>query len=288
MEINPMALTHGRYYQQSIWLGGNGRPRRYRTQYWGQTYEWLQEQHAAERQAREEARREARRLEAEQRAAYHTEEAFGRLLDDAVAYALGRAGYSRISRGPWRRRAPVKGIDAPEMTPEVLAEIKVAAKAARSGEKADLVKLRELGRLYPDAVIEATVGDPAELAKMAIFEQYRNAPAAGEGIDLKLVRLAEELAGPDPTPARKLCAQVASYAHCEYWLIQMAATQHDWTSPYQVRRLDSAQSRYLKAIKTLAAVTRLERAKLPVVRATQVNINVTPPPEPETTALPDF
>jgi hypothetical protein len=255
----------------------------------------LEEEHAAERQAREEARREARRLEAKQRAAYHTEEAFGRLLDAAVAHELGRAGYSRISRGPWRRRCPVKEIDAPGMTPEerarVMGEIKAAAKAARSGEKADLVRLRELGRLYPDAVIEATVGDPAMLARTAIFHQYQDAPAAGEGVELLLDRLATELAGPDPTPARRLCAQVASFCHVEYWLVQMTATQHNWSSPYQVRRLDSAQARYLKAVKTLTAISRLERARPPAVRATQVNINVPPAaitPEPEAPSLPDF
>jgi hypothetical protein len=287
-----MAFTHGKYYQQHIWLGGNGRPRKYRTQYWGRTYEWLAEEHAAERQAREEARREARRLEAEQRAAYHTEEAFGRLLDAAVAHELGRVGYSRISRGPWRRRAPMKGIDAPLLTPEQVAavagEIEAAAKAARSGDKAALAKLRELGATYPDAVIKATIGDPAQLARTAILHQYRNAPAAGEGVELKLDRLATELAGPDPTPARRLVAQIAAFAHVEYWLIQMTATQHDWSSPYQVRRLDSAQARYLKAVKTLTAISRLERARPPAVRATQVNIHVAPPPEPESPAIADF
>jgi hypothetical protein len=290
-----MALTHGKYYQQSIWLGGNGRPRRYRTQYWGRTYEWLQELHAAERREREEAAREARRLEEEQRAAYRTEAALGKLLDDLLARELGRIGYSRLSRGPWRWRTPMKAVERPEPTSErrmaAAAEIAAAALVARSGDKAALAKLRDLGSEFPDEVIAAVGGDPAGLARTALLAQLWGQPASQDGVELKLSRLTRELEGEDPSPVRRLCAQVAAYAHVEFWLLQTMATKQGWSTPAQLRRLDSALARHLKSARTLAAIARLERIRPRAVHATQVNINVPPaaiPPEPESPALPDF
>jgi hypothetical protein len=187
----------------------------------------------------------------------------------------------------------VKSIDQPAMSPEerarVADEIATAAIAARTGDKAALAKLRELGAAHPDAVVLATIGDPARLARTALLHHYREQPGTQEGVELKLDQLARELAGPDPSPARRLVAQAASYAYSEYWLVQMAATQHGWSTPAQIRRLDSAHARYLKATRTLVAIAQLERRRPRPIRATQINIGVMPaaiPPDPS--PLPEF
>jgi hypothetical protein len=285
-----MSFTHRVYYQRTRRRNG----RRF-TEYFGIGCEDIAATHAAERRARLEARQEYLRVEAKHQALGDVEAALGKLLDDAVTLELARAGYARLGRGPWRWRSSMKRIDKPEMTPEergkVADEIATAAIAARTGDKGALAKLRELGAAHPEAVILATIGDPATLARTALLNHFERHPGTQEGVEIKLDQLAKELAGPDPSPARRLVAQAASFAHSEFWLLQMAATQKDWSTPAQIRRLDSAHARYLKATRTLVAIAQLERRRPRPIRATQINIGVVPAaasPEPEAPALTDF
>jgi hypothetical protein len=282
-----MAIIRGRYYQLSRHRGG----RRW-TEYYGRNSWDIVAEHAALRRAREEAIREAREWDRRQRAALRVEDALGRLLSDLVTRELGRAGYSRLGRGPWRRRTAMKAIEQPPLTPEereaAVTAIEAAVAGVQGGEKGAMARLRELGAQFPSAVIAATFGDTAAIARMALLHHFENHPATQEGSRLMLDRLAAELAGPDPSPSRRLCAEVAAYSHAEHWLIQATATEKGWSTPAGIRRQDAAHSRYMKALKTLAAITRLEKPRPRPIVATQVNIGVPPPPEPGAAALPDF
>jgi hypothetical protein len=288
-----MSFTHRIYYQRTRRQNG----RRW-SEYYGKNSEHVAAEHAAERRAREEALREARECDRRHRAALRVEEGLGLLLDDLVTRELGRAGYSRLGRGPWRWRRSMKAMEEqPSPTPEeraaAVAMIDAAVAAVQAGEKGAMTRLRELGAQYPGAVISATLGDTASIARIALLKQFERHPGTMEGTAMMLDRLAAELAGPDPSPAKRLCAQVAAFNHVEHWLIRATATQKDWSSPAQIRRLDSAHGRYLKAIRTLAAIGRLEkvRPRPRPIHVVQVNINAPVaaiPPEPEAPAIPDF
>jgi hypothetical protein len=284
-----MAFTRGRYYQRPRQRGG----RRW-TEYYGKGSEAIAAEHAAERQARLEGFREARRRDEEVREAGRIEAGIGGLLDAVVVQELNRLGYGRISRGPWRWR-PMKAIDRDRSEPSAeqraaaVAEIaRLAPVAKKSGDKASLDRLRELGRDFPDEVIEAVAGDPAGLARKALLQPYWGNPAAQDGLELRLGQLTRELAGEDPSPVKRLCAQVAAYSNLEFWMLQAAATKQGWCTAAHLRYLDAAHARHLKSIRTLAAIGRLERTRPRVIHATQVNVAVTPATTPEPSPLPEF
>jgi hypothetical protein len=294
-----MAFTRGRYYQHNITVNG-----RQQTLYFGLRGAGQAAEFAAERAARREALRAARREALAHRDGGRLEEAVGRLLDDVLALELGREGYSRISRGPWRRRAPMKAIDASPMTREereaVVDRIQAAVTAVGAGEVGALDRLRELGALYPAAVVAATQAEPGRLAAMILARAYDGTgkiPAMREGTLIRFEQVAAELAGEDPTPCRRLCARRAAYCEMEVWQLSMEVAAAPSPSPALDARLTAADKRLMRSLKTLAQISRLERPSPRPLVATQ--IHVTAPvvrtrtamdslPGDETIALEDF
>lgn len=140
---------------------------------------------------------------------------------------------------------------------------------AKAGDRSVLPQVRGLLDEFPSMVDE--YGNLSRLAQNAILNR-----AAGDHLLMreagkrKLVALADEIAGPNPTALERLLADqiVLCWQHLRYVEVQWAQAR-DYTfreGEYYQRCLDRAQRRYLNAIKTLAQVRKLG---LP---ALQVNI----------------
>src|SRR5262249_38719795 len=141
-----------------------------------------------------------------------------------------------------------------------------------------------LGKQYPEPTIEATIGDTYRLAKQAlrmvvIDDRSKEYDHVREGMALKLKVLTLELAGEDPSPARRLCAQAAAFAYMEYWVIQSLATSNKWSSPAQLRRLAAAHKRHLSSLRCLSQIVRAEQPRPRPIVATQVNVSAPPAAE---------
>ena len=139
----------------------------------------------------------------------------------------------------------------------------------KTGDQAVLPVVREMLDEFPAMVDE--YGDLTQLAQNAMLSRIagddRLMHEAGKR---KLVVLADEVAGPNPTALERLLADqiVLCWQHLRYVEVQWAQAR-DYTfreGEYYQRCLDRAQRRYLNAIKTLAQVRKLG---LP---ALQVNI----------------
>src|SRR4051794_17767497 len=84
----------------------------------------------------------------------------GKAVSELVSLVVGNLGYARYARNPWKRRT-MRSIDPPEgMTSrQARTDIHKAVKAARTGDRTALDRLKELGRSFPAIVADEAVGD---------------------------------------------------------------------------------------------------------------------------------
>lgn len=266
----------GRYYQKSVRVNGKVTTLHYD----GFLGRLVEMDDLGRREEAAEIRQEARQREAEQREAYRDEQARGRLIRDLVAVGCELAGFSRYSRGRWRKRR-MQALPTQPLSPDDLAKVKAEIRQVlddcKAGNPDALARLRKLGADHPDLVINATSADLFTLAVQALLKRCCGDPdpkkaAFEEVIKLRIRSLTAELAGENPSPIRRLCARAAAYADLEFWLAQMVATNSKPFSPALDRRLNSAHKRYLAALKTLAQISRLEQPRPRPVQAVQVNV----------------
>jgi hypothetical protein len=104
-----------------------------------------------------------------------------------------------------------------------------------------------------------------QLAINAFVFAESESEATRDDLRAEVALLADELAGDNPTPARRLCAQVAAFAAAEHWYLCMHAADVRFHGkqgePAAVRRRDGAQRRYLAALKTIAQIEAAERRR---------------------------
>jgi hypothetical protein len=266
----------GRYYQISVRENGRITTRYIGGGWMGEAADLIRRDCAEQLR---EARQEAREREAEHRAEWEAERERGERIRDLVTLGCEVAGFVRHSRHGWRKRrmGRTQTPARPSAPSDLEAEIRRAVAACKSGKPGAIARLRELGREYPAMVLDATIGDTYRWAKQALrmvllADRSPGQDYVREGVALKLKTLALELAGEDPSPVRRLCAQAAAFAYVEFWLIQSAATANQWTGPAQLRRLAAAQKRHLASLRALAQIERAERPRSPTIIATQVNL----------------
>jgi hypothetical protein len=272
---------------------------------------------ALERMDRERAGEEARRWRQErarQDAVDALLLAFCACVSDAVTAALERAGYYRHDRGPWRKRRRGRG---PGGTPERSEEgsavtlrdevkqekaIRAAGVPAEHGERVGIVqayvtgteKQKEKLRSQAVAIVRA---HPEEFglgygsAVSPIMDLISDGDAvvreilAGE-VKAKRAELRAECRGGTPSALEGLLIErvLACWLHLSYYERAHCRAMADRTrglsivqAEFQQKRIESAQRRYLSAVKALAQVRRLQ---LPAVQvalpgATQIGqVNV--------------
>jgi hypothetical protein len=168
----------------------------------------------------------------------------------------------------------------PSAPPDLEAEIRQAIADTKAGVPGALARLRRLGAAYPRLVIDATGADLFTLATQALLkvtcgsgDRGHELDALKEGIVLRLEQLTTELAGPNPTAIRHLCARAAAFDELSLWFLQLLATNAGHQAgPGLIRRLNAGHRRMMSSLRTLSQVVRLEAPRSPTIIATQVNL----------------
>ena len=145
-------------------------------------------------------------------------------------------------------------------SPPVVAELRALVQQAKAGDVSILPKLRAILDEHPE--IWQHAGDLEKVVVRAWVELLAGGdPLGAEAVRRKADQLRAELEGDSPTPLeRLLVGQVVSH-----WLelshAQVMAADPGEATPgqagFRLRRAESAQKRYLAAIKTLTTVRAL-------------------------------
>lgn len=197
-------------------------------------------------------------------------------VETVVRAALLVLGFHYHKRGEWRRRRMsttrtvswLLSLPSGPVTESRINRIEELFGLANEGGSAALAELRSLFSV--EAFEE--IGD---LARQVRYNLVQNAAsgckATAATIQAKADRLTSELQGPAPTPLERLLAERVTIA----WLalhridLEAAACEGTFSGPldssaamqserlYHAKRQESAQRRYLQAIRTLAQVRRL-------------------------------
>lgn len=105
----------------------------------------------------------------------------------------------------------------------------------------------------------------------------KDRPKYQELLEREMLALADELAGPCPTPIEQTLAMTAAICETELRILQAgehsSQTRSIAQSDHAQRRLNRAHSRYLSTLKTLATVRRLALPSVQVNVAHQQQVN---------------
>lgn len=218
----------------------------------GELCERLDAELREEREEKRDAERQA--LEATKKAIAERDEpirAYCRDVDQAVRETLEAHGYHRHNRGAWRRKRGQAMSKPGEMVVQV--------------QRTELpAELNRLAGLLAGIVAASTNMAEAEQANMT----------------RDTMKIYRELAGDDPTPIERVLAERAAVCWAAAYAADWHALAAHWSqyAPKVIERLDRqrsrANNRFLAAVKTLAAVRKLDLPSV-VVNATgptQVNV----------------
>ena len=148
-----------------------------------------------------------------------------------------------------------------------------AAMKRKDATPADRAEYRKLLELYPD--LSKDHGEMPKMYRVFALEMFQGQPLLEESVKHRLKVMRADLAGPTPSPLELLLVDVVLSTYQDYWHFAMIMKQqtaprftlHDMQKWEHV--LGSKETRFLRAIETLARVRRL--LKLP---GAQVNINL--------------
>jgi uncharacterized membrane protein YidH (DUF202 family) len=207
----------------------------------------------------------ARRANADQERARGVERARGERLFSLVSIGLAACGFVRYNRSAWKRRlmstTPAK-ITTNAATNRLRDEIRQLIHELVDGNAVDTVRRLQTIASSSPAVFADEVG--SDLPKLAhSIAANCTFPGGGQKRDDLIARmhlLAADLAGVDPSPARRLCAETAAFAWAETWALSMvvAGLPIDSRSSQIARRLDASQRRLLRAVRTCSEIETVE------------------------------
>jgi hypothetical protein len=151
-------------------------------------------------------------------------------------------------------------------------ELRALVQSAQGGDPSALPRIRDILDHRPE--VWQHVGDLAALAEHAwIALLAADHPVAVESMKRKVAEMKAELAGDDPTRIERLLVDqvVACWMEVSYLESVSADPGHSSLSQadFRLKRLESAQRRYLHAMQTLTTVRGLAlpgRAPTPAVK----------------------
>jgi hypothetical protein len=116
-------------------------------------------------------------------------------------------------------------------------------------------------------VADSLCTDLAYHAQKSLLGKGDDRAKQGRELMARMALIAGELAGENPSPARRLTAEVAGFAYGEFWLLTLVAAHEGVASQsaQAVMRRTAAQRRYLQALKTVSQIAALERPKRAVI-----------------------
>lgn len=161
-------------------------------------------------------------------------------------------------------------------------ELRELAKRAKAGDASVLPLIRKLLDRHPE--VSESIGDLERIVVKAWVERLGADPLAREAIERKAKSLRTELSGSRPTAVEKLLIGNVVAAWLALAHAQLAASGPGGTTlpqgVFDLRRLESAQKRFLAVIKTLTTL----RALVPqgFVPASDLNLKLFQPAERST------
>src|SRR5271157_212268 len=214
-------IKDGKYYQYSYRLGGQ-----VHTRYVGAATGWFgsftkamaheHETMVQERRQWRAARRALRQAAAEDLAEVRERVA---LVDTLTTGCLAAAGFHRPQRYRWRKRRMIEIECNPPGTLVAEAE-KIVESLDDNPESATrralIIRLEEVGKISPAAVLEATNGDLFKLLTYIFAGGLeKRTPDLAIGLECKLRLVLEGLIGDSKNTALRLAAEVATFAYLE-------------------------------------------------------------------------
>ncbi|WP_165220231.1 hypothetical protein [Aquisphaera insulae] len=134
-------------------------------------------------------------------------------------------------------------------------------------------ELRDTARRHPQEFIEETGGDLAHKTWELLAESLEpQSETAREGLLCKMHQVRSELAGPKPSGVEWNLADAAAlswadYHRCVIERERLSGREDLKALTYHDQRVDRAQKRFLRSLKALAAVRKLD------LTAVQINFN---------------
>jgi hypothetical protein len=149
---------------------------------------------------------------------------------------------------------------------EVRKEIRALIRRVGDEDKDALQELRQLASAYPDAMRKELSYSINHIAVYALaMVVFKDDGEAQDGLVASIRLLADELAGADPTPARRICAEVASLAVHEHWHASSSVLSQNQGKPTVARCRTEAQKRALRSLLTLSQIEKAERRRARMV-----------------------
>ena len=147
---------------------------------------------------------------------------------------------------------------------ELMSRLMELTQRANHGDRVALLELRRMLDRHSEVV--SHVGDLAKLAEHLWIEAVAEKDVLRtETAKREVARLKAELCGEHPTPMEKLLVDHIAVCHLAAQAAELSAAQSSALSGSQLKRLESAQRRFLTSIKTLATLrTLLNRGLAPL------------------------
>jgi hypothetical protein len=172
--------------------------------------------------------------------------------------------------------------ELPDEAKHRLKELEILSQKAENGDKQARRELRRAVReLTPDVVAEAS-DLSSRSSRLLIKTVAADDPLLEEALETRLELMRSEIAGVDPTPLEVLLVQrvVACWLVVELFEVLMAAQLYRDNKnrvpltylKHLIRWQESAQCRYLSAIKELARVRKLQSNTPGIQVNTQINL----------------
>jgi len=229
----------------------------------GEWAELLAQDDWEQRQEREQERQAIREIEDEHRDAYQTERQRGQGIKTLVTIGLEGLGFIRYQRGRWKRRSmralTSNGTKAGKKP--VVEKIRQLVNAIVRGDQSAVPKLQAISRSAPRAFAREVEGAFPALAYYLLAKgEMPTDHKLRDDFVARMHLVAHELAGDDPSTARRLCSEAAAFAWGECWLLNMkaGAAKVDRQSVESSRRQTAAARRLMMSLKTVAQIAAAE------------------------------
>jgi hypothetical protein len=219
-----------------------------------------------ERAKKNRRRRENRKSTETERKAYEIERRLGESIRTVTTIGLQALGFVRYRRGYWVRRN-MRTLPGPALTAEqekaVRAEIQHAVDRIFDGDFDAADELKRLADRHPRIVADSIYSDLAYHAQKSLLGRDEKRARQSREVMARMALIAGELAGENPSPARRLVSEVAGFAYAEFWLVSLGVAHAgiDRELPLYNKRRTAAQKRFLQAVKTVSQIAALERPK---------------------------
>lgn len=151
--------------------------------------------------------------------------------------------------------------DAKPDKKQVADEIRRLTAAVVRGDQTAVPKLQAISKRKPITFARVLAGDLPELARhMLIGHEIKDSPELYDAAMARLAMVGSELAGADPSPARRLAAELAAYSWAETWLLNMKAGAGgiERQSVESTRRQTASMRRTTMGLKMVAQIAALE------------------------------